>query len=542
MTRSVTRNRHTSSKGKADVQTRLARRKDSKNYYYRQRIPSDLRDRFGRKREVWVTLGTADRSEGARLARRKAVEWDQHFDELRRGPATSITPEETAHIISKMTSRRMGADEEGRVQGLSDFDFERHLQWLLESEEAGTQALSRGQFAFFEGLIDDNLQGHGYDLPKDSEGYRRFAYEFVKAYVRINEQMRERDRGKAIDTPPMPAERSATKGATQGLQRLLDKWNAERKPTPKSLAEWKQVVRTFGELHGDLPVPQITKAHVVAYKDRLVADGDAPGTIKKKLGALHALFEYGIDNAVIEVNPAKRVKVQVGKVAKEARLPYDVDDLRVVFSSPVYAKGYRPRGGAGEAAFWLPLLATFTGARLEELGQALVTDIKRGDDCVYLEITDRDDEQQVKTEGSRRRVPLHDEVLQCGFMAYVEERKRSGKPRLFPALRPDVHGQLTGNWSKWYGRYARALGITDKRKVFHSYRHSFKHFCRESGISEDVHDALTGHANGAVGRDYAFRHFPLSRLAEAMRQFRIAGLDLAGLRDARVSQEEEVAA
>jgi len=518
--------------GKADVQTRLARRKDSRSYYYRQRIPADLRPHFGRKREVWVSLNTSDRMEAARLVRLKAVEWDKHFDELRDGPATTITPEETAHIIGRLASRRLGADEEGRMLGLSEDDFQRHLRWLHESEEAGRNALSRGQLAFFADLIEENLQGHGYALPKDSEDYRRFAYEFVKAYVRINENMRQRDRGEPVDTPAMPVEQKPGKTAGGGLSALLDKWNAERKPTTKSLAEWKQVVRTFRVLHGDVPVPQITKSHVVAYKDRLVSDGDAPGTIKKKLGALHALFEYAIDNAVVEVNPAKRVKVQVGKVAKEARLPYDVEDLRVVFDSPVYTKGFRPKGGAGEAAFWLPLLATFTGARLEELGQALASDIKRGDGCVYLEITDRDDEQQVKTAGSRRRVPLHEEVLRCGFMEYVEERKASGNPRLFHKLRPDVHGQVTGNWSKWYGRYARSLGITDKRKVFHSYRHSFKHFCRESGISEDVHDALTGHANGSVGRDYAFRHFPLSRLAEAIRRFRVPGLDLGPLRKA----------
>lgn len=288
------------------------------------------------------------------------------------------------------------------------------------------------------------------------------------------------------------------------------------------------MVRTFRELHGDLPIPAITKTQVVAFKDQLVLNGDAPGTIKKKLGALSALFEYAINNAVIESNPAKRVRVQVGKVTKEARLPYDVDDLRTIFSSPVY-RGERPKGGAGEAAFWLPLLAAFTGARLEELGQALTTDIKIDEGIHYFEITDREEDQQVKTVTSRRRVPIHEELIQCGFLDYVEQRRKTGKGALFADLRPDVHGQLTGNWSKWYGRYARALGITDKRKVFHSLRHSFKHFCRESGLSEDVHDALTGHSNGSVGRDYAFRHFPISRLAEAMRQFRIRGLDLSVL-------------
>ncbi|MGA7326889.1 MAG: hypothetical protein WBX25_20965 [Rhodomicrobium sp.] len=46
--------------------------------------------------------------------------------------------------------------------------------------------------------------------------------------------------------------------------------------------------------------------------------------------------------------------------------------MNLIFSFPIFTKGERPKGGGGEAAKWLPLLAAFTGARLEELGQALV--------------------------------------------------------------------------------------------------------------------------------------------------------------------------
>jgi hypothetical protein len=237
MARSVTRNRYTSSRGKEDVQTRLARRKDSKNYYYRQRIPADLKGHYGGKREVWKSLDTSDRAEAARLVRLQAVEWDQQFEKVRkqllRGPLTSITPEETARIIFKAVAIRLQADEEGRIVGLPDWEYERHLKWLEESEKEGRHALARGQFAFFESMVDDHLWGHGYELAKDSPEYRRFAYEFVKAYVRVNEQKRQRNRGEPVDTPPLPPEPTVTVAAGTGLAAILDKWNAERKPTPE---------------------------------------------------------------------------------------------------------------------------------------------------------------------------------------------------------------------------------------------------------------------------------------------------------------------
>jgi len=67
--------------------------------------------------------------------------------------------------------------------------------------------------------------------------------------------------------------------------------------------------------------------------------------------------------------------------------------------------------------------------------------------------------------------------------------------------------------------------------VFHSFRHSFKDACRDSGLYEEMHDALTGHAapsgkNGNVGRDYG-TGFSLHALNEAVKRIEYRGLDLS---------------
>ena len=36
--------------------------------------------------------------------------------------------------------------------------------------------------------------------------------------------------------------------------------------------------------------------------------------------------------------------------------------MAVMFAGPVHQKEGRPKGGAGEAAYWVPILAMFTGA------------------------------------------------------------------------------------------------------------------------------------------------------------------------------------
>lgn len=83
----------------------------------------------------------------------------------------------------------------------------------------------------------------------------------------------------------------------------------------------------------------------------------------------------------------------------------------------------------------------------------------------------------------------------------------TGGSPVFPALKIDSHKSLTGNFSKWWGRYARkVIGIEDERKVLHSFRHSFKDACRNSGIHQEFHDAFTGHAGSNVGSTYGLDH------------------------------------
>ncbi|MDO3527100.1 HK97 family phage prohead protease [Ralstonia pseudosolanacearum] len=55
--------------------------------------------------------------------------------------------------------------------------------------------------------------------------------------------------------------------------------------------------------------------------------------------------------------------------------------------------------------------------------------------------------------------------------------------------------QESAQFSRWFGaRLRKRWGIADKRKTFHSFRHTFKDSLREHGVAEDVSDALSGHS------------------------------------------------
>jgi integrase len=513
---------------KVRSQTRLARR--GAVYYFRAKIPSDLKLHFGRKREIMESLKTSNKREAEQLVRTKSVELDNHFAELRRQqhetPKTKISEADIARIVAKATATRMKADEEGRILGLSDEDFTRHLKWLEDAEANGSAAVARGRFEGLQMMIDDWLGGHGFDLQKDSEGYRKFAFEFAKAQMRVNQQLRARDRGEPIDTPEMPAE---TKGGAFKLSDLCDYWKKQKNPRPKTIIEADSVLRRFAAVNGELPPAKVQRRHIVAFRDALVEEGAAPGTVKKLLGLLSGMFQVAVEDEQfgIETNPVRDVKVR-GRVGEsKARKPFNVEELNAIFASPVFAKGERPQAGAGEAAYWLPLVGLFTGARLNEIGQLRTGDVKTADGITFIHFTDQGEGQRLKKGSkSRKRVPVHAQLVRLGLLRYVEKMREEKQERLFPDLKADSHGHITGRWSRWFNRYLDGVvGIADPEKDFHSFRHTFKLTARACGIPEDQHDALTGHANVSVSRAYGGTEgYPLGQLAKAIKRLRFQEL------------------
>jgi integrase len=250
------------------------------------------------------------------------------------------------------------------------------------------------------------------------------------------------------------------------VSEVLDRWIQERRPSSKTESEWRKSWSRFIALGldgQDLPIRQVTKAHARKLKDRLLVSKGrhmsatiSPATATKIIGAVKSVMQWATNNGIIDLNPCAGISVAGAKQAavEKARLPYDKDDLKLLFGQEALKK----RTTAAQR--WLPWLALYTGARLEELGQLHTADVKEEDGISYLNLS-RGDGKKLKTAGSARRVPIHPELERIGFMEYVASVKSTS---LFPELRRDTHGALTGMFSKWYGRHQRALGITDKRK------------------------------------------------------------------------------
>jgi integrase len=260
--------------------------------------------------------------------------------------------------------------------------------------------------------------------------------------------------------------------------------------------------------------------------------GKSAKTIDKENGAIRALLNIAKNEEWIASNPASGVLLPSTSGGPAVR-SYTLDELKHIFTWPVFARGLPPIAGKGEAAYWVPLLLLFTGDGREEICQLSTDCIRCSDGVTYVAIDPIDDEGRLKTAESKRAVPIHDQLVRAGFLDYVAERVKSGGGPLFPQLKANARGQYGAKWGDWWRRYVRgALKITDKRiSSAHSLRHVLITECRRLEFREDYERALVDHVRRGGRRDAhdGYGEHLLPALAAALNRIDFRGLELSHL-------------
>ncbi|OBQ56782.1 site-specific integrase [Halodesulfovibrio spirochaetisodalis] len=412
-------------------------------------------------------------------------------------------------------------------------------------------------FAYLTSEIEGFKKRFGYVTPAESSKEFTIGQEVTKAHIQLERLRAARAKGdlaqeqfifNALFPSGAPQDANVSTASTCSslvesgapllkLSEVFDRWKEEHlryNRAPKTVTDFKSQVSRFIEYHGDMPIAEVTRRHVFEFRDAMldhpacltkamrelsirerieVAKSDpsvkkvSPRTVNEKcVAALSAVFGYAERELLIESNPAHNAKKRV-QATHRSRQAYTDEDLKCIFESfPVYTEGYRPKVSLGEAAFWLPLLGLFTGARLEELGQLLVDDVRQSSDVWYLDLMGRNDtpegkKQRFKNVASHREVPVHSKLIKIGFLEFVNEQKAAGHVWLFHEL-PENTDKRTDRFSKWWNRYSRQHGGFDSSKVFHSFRHTVKNAFRRAESDMRIADRLQGHSLGTEGSKY----------------------------------------
>ncbi|MDH4869317.1 site-specific integrase [Pseudomonas sp. BN515] len=385
--------------------------------------------------------------------------------------------------------------------------------------------------------------------------YRQAKSAFAAAYAdseRLFQQARQRDRqGTAAgdqteaveDSPtqlPIPINTPLTKHApaaantlklSQVFQRYADSLVLANKPEyvhRRHLIDYGRAVERFVEAMGDLRITTIDPIEVQTFATRLSqskAKGQdkplATSTVRLTIARLSSILSYAVDSGIIPTNPisSSRLHKRLGSAKPKRRLDddrgYTWSELVRMFSQPDFAALRHLQGRPGNALFWLPLIAAYTGARREEIAQLYVSDVRQQDNGQwFIRIIDDRPDKSVKTDSSRRDVPLHDDLIALGFLELVKGKQADA--RVFPQLVKVADG-FAGIVSKGWRPLTQRWGIYRQgRNPLHAFRHTFKTLAREVGIPKEVSDWITGHAAENEGDRYGVN--PLSRMVEEMQK------------------------
>jgi integrase len=516
-------------------------------YYLRVRVPADLLQAYAPQKEIWRSLSTKNYKDAVDRWRVARLKLDQEFDDNRArlkaaqegGAAQRVLSDtEVERLAELYFFQRIGWDDTNRLNGFSKEEFEElsaNVDKALSDFRCG---IARNDLEEVEPEIEEFLVVHPeINIRRGTDSYKRLAQAIYKANIRSLEFIKARNEGQIVETPKL----EPLKPNALLLSQAFERWRIEHQGPQKTANEFLAQIRRFISLHGDLPIDRITKAHVREFKDAMLkwpanlSNAErrrpvpellkayeglevprlSPKTINEKcLAPLKAVLAHCENDGLLESNPAVGIRAKEPKLAEVSRLPYSDDDLRTILAFPIFTENARPEGGGGEAAKWLPLLAMFSGARLEEIAALSREDFGVEDGVQFMRLTRR-----VKNAASRRKIPMHSQLINWGFLRYVEG-VASGP--IFPLL--DWQSEkVSSSWSKWWSRYTRANGVTDRRKVFHSFRHRVKKILRDAGVDKTLRDAVMGHTAKdeaeKYGRDedgLGFALVPLSQAIEAV--------------------------
>jgi len=532
------------------TQTRLSKR--GSTYYFRAMIPKSLQSHYGKK-EIVYSLRTKNRQEASRLVRQASVKLDAEFDAARASvdrqqQQLTVLDDKTVRGICDLWKHQcLDGDVWYRSQGLTDDEYEQRQADHVRTIDALREILAKGRLERIQPALHQFLHLIGVEFCGNEDDQRKLAWSFLEAVIDTHLAVMQRDRGEVVATPPAPqihlARRAKPSLSTEGVGPVRGKtladcfalWEARRANRPeRTVAAYRAALDNFMVFAGTGAASDYTEETVYAYIDDLSQQGEQdPHTIAKNIGFLRAIYNAAKKRLKLPGNPFAEIEVPGLDVHKVRRLPLSHDDLKNIFASTVFQQGGMKRGGGGAAAYWLPLLSLYTGARLEELGQLYTADVKQEKGIWHLDITDIIEDEalkesypkRLKSPSARRKIPLHPQLIQAGFLDYVAAIKAQKHTRLFSLLKADCKGDITGNFSKWWSRYRHRIGIGSKLKTFHSFRHTFKDAMREAEIDVMVANRLMGHKDDSMGGHYGLGH-SLRVLDLAIKKIDYPGLEV----------------
>ena len=322
------------------------------------------------------------------------------------------------------------------------------------------------------------------------------------------------------------------------IQEFYERMKINKRRT-KTIGASKDAFNQLIEIIGDKPIGDYTNADARDYRNTLsklpknrnkmmeyrdktlneilsmdipMKDRISQQTEKLINSKISGFFNYCLDEYpdYVGSNVFRKKYQQTSSVKlKDKKESFTDDDLHLIFNPKTYLPAIfeNPLSRIKYPYYFIPILAVFTGCRLEEICMMRVKDIVKINGVWVYHIREDgeygNEETKVKNPYSERILPLSPVIIDTlGFIKYVQKMDKIGHDRVFHELTKIGTGRFQQNVGKFFNnRYLKKIGLKDGvRKVsFHSFRHSVETHLTNQNINPRFIDYLQGHSSKDTG-------------------------------------------
>jgi len=527
-------------------------------YYTRVKIPSDLQPKFGLT-EFRFSLYTPHLTQAKHLSQainefiQQVCEKLRLIQNVRKEDLMSNNPEglstistlsrtQLQNIIKEYVNDFIQGFELGEATGsklnpYSHINLIDGYDWLL-SEEHDTLA-ERRHVKHMTSVADEVLQSMGLSLERSSNDYHLLCYLLLKAKIRSLEACKSRlehrleghtvnDILKDLDiqtqkiepSPPLLSQDqvqvSSNKNNLKFKEVIESYWN-ERSPAwkPRSRIDYETGKRSLLDYFKNIKVHELDYYKMKSYRDQLASPKGRSLSVARinfYVGFVRSICQFEMQTTgILNTNPVDGLRLKDTRRKDELREVFNKNDLSKLF---VKSKEYGQNKHRSPENFWIPLLALYTGCRMEELCQLYVNQVLKVEGVWCLEIDEKYEDQSVKT-SEKRLVPLHPFLI--GELKFPEFVKSLEDPegRVWVNL-IRVNSRYGHGFGRWFGEFKKRSGIDSRKKVFHSFRHTVITHLKYKDVQDRFISELVGHSiEGEKGR-YGKRFNPKKLLKETV--------------------------
>ncbi len=485
--------------------------------YLRVIIPKILRNAFAGRREFRYSLQTKDANEARSMARIINARIDYALMQLKGETMAGV--------------RKVRLDEVGLniTSDLSNYKLKRHQDGSIEVEATDADDHKRAMEALALSIAPITPSARAappaYHLPAPANSVG--LTETIANYA-------------AIEGPKISRKAAYEYARMQG-----------------KFLKWMQEVRN----RRDPPMHTITRDDIRAYVKHLqTVEELAPYTIDAKyLPALTGLFLRARRDSAYPENvelPTAKLRTLSKKALEEKRAkqkldkPYSTEELKLIFAPRNLTTVRKPH------EFWLPLIALFTGARLNEICQLHLEDIEQfyGIWVFYL---NNKGVKRLKTSSAVRRIPISQTLIEIGFLDYVKDvkalegaqhkSKTLPTPQMvFPYLNRDKQGgHFTHDATREWTAYRKFVGVRvdadedrgENDGGLHPFRYVFTNALVHGNIAREVREQVLGHKQeGVTSEVYSQQRYIEFIANDVISLLKYPELDFASIRYAAMRE------